>query len=547
MVKKYSQSKRAVEISSILMKYGFEIIIINVVPSKIKKFLTKKEDPVIVTLPIIPKLVKKMGKSKKEISNLDMYKRFCLALQELGCVFVKFGQIMSTQQEALPPEFIKELKVLRDDVEVVPFKEVKSVIESHIGDSIKNTFSYFNEDAIAGASLSQVYEARLKDGTEVVLKVQRPDIREKVDIDLIILNYLAYKSKLFSELRIYNISGIVKDFSRQIIEELDFVRDGKNADILATNMKKVEGVYIPKIYWKYSGPQVLVMERINGVRIDDLNGLKQMNLDPHTIALNALHAYLTQIFQDGFFHGDPHSGNLIILESGDIAFLDFGLIGILRPEKRTLLLRLIIGMINTDVNDLIEVFEELGVMVRDDSLDSFKDDLYVSLMETKREESKNASLETFNVITDVLRKYNLRVPISTMLMIKVITMVGDFIITIDPDFIILDEIEPYLGKIVRDNIVDNTKRTIRRIPNAIYEFSKIPESINVASKKISDGNFTLVLDNKDIDRLGKHIDRAVTKIMFGVGFIFIIVGVILYIYIVENLPYIAEILNRIVS
>lgn len=547
MVKKYSRSKRAVEISSILMKYGFEIFIINIIPSKIKKLFTKKEDPVIVTLPLISKLVKTIVKTKMEKSNLDMYRRFCLALQELGCVFVKFGQIMSTQQEALPPELIKELKVLRDDVEVVPFKEVKPIIESHIGGSIKKAFSYFNKEAIAGASLSQVYEARLKDGTEVVLKVQRPDIREKVDIDLSILKFLAYKSKLFSELNIYNISGIVKDFSRQIIDELDFVRDGKNADILATNMKEVEGIYIPKIFWKYSGSQVLVMERINGVRIDDLNEIKKMNLDPHTIALNALHAYLTQIFQDGFFHGDPHSGNLIIMESGDIAFLDFGLIGVLRPEKRALLLRLIIGMINTDVNDLIEVFEELGVKVRPDWLDSFKDDLYVCLMATKNEESKNASLETFNDITEVLRKYHLRVPIATMLMIKVIAMVGDFILTIDPDFIMIDEIEPYLGKIVQDNMVDNTIKTIRMLPNSIHEFSKIPEIINDAGKKIADGNFTLVLDNKNIDRLGKHIDRAVTKIMFGVGFIFIIVGVILYIYIAEILPYIAEILSRIVS
>jgi ubiquinone biosynthesis protein len=520
---------------------------LNVIPSKIKSFFTKKKDPVIVTLPFIPKLVKAVGKSKTQISNIDKYRRFTLALQELGSVFVKFGQIMSTQQEALPPALIRELKVLKDDVEVVPFKEVKSVIENHIGGSIKNNFSYFNETAIAGASLSQVYEARLKDGTEVVLKVQRPNLREKVRIDLSILKFLAYKSKLFSELNIYNISGIVNAFSKQIIEELDFVRDGKNADILAKNMKEVEGIYIPKIFWEYSGPQVLVMERINGVRIDDLNEIKKMNLDPHKIALNALHAYLTQIFQDGFFHADPHSGNLLIMESGDIAFLDFGLIGVLRPEKRTLLLRLLMGMINTDVNDLIEVFEKLGVSVRANWLDSFKDDLYVSLMATKNEESKNASLETFDVITDVLRKYHLRVPIVTMLMIKVITMVGDFIITIDPDFIIIDEIEPYLGRIVQDNIVDNTVRTIRRLPDSIYEFSKIPESINDAGKKISDGNFTLVLDNKNIDRLGKHIDRAVTKMMIGVGFIFIIVGVILYIYIAEILPYIAEILSGVGS
>ena len=550
--KNFTRTKRAIEISAILMKYGFEVFIINVVPRKIKKFLNiKAENPVLVSLPIIPKLIGKtkklIGKTKKEIANLNMYKRLCLSFQELGCVFIKFGQIMSTQQEALPPELIQELKELRDNVEVVPFAEIKPIIETQIGGSINDIFSYFNEEAIAGASLSQVYEAEFLDGTEVVLKVQRPNIREKIEIDLSILDYLANKSKLFSDLRIYNISAIVKDFSRQLIDELDFVRDGKNADILATNMKDVEGVHIPKIYWKYSGTHLLVMERVRGVRIDDLEGIKQMDLDPHTIALNALHAYLIQIFQDGFFHGDPHSGNLIIMEGGDIAFLDFGLIGVLRPEKRTLLIRLIIGMINTDVSDLIDVFEKLGVRLKAEQLDAFKDDLYVSLMATKNDESENASMETFNDITIVLRKYQLRVPLSAMLMIKVITMVGDFISTIDPEFILIDEIGPYLGKIVQDNIIHNSLDMVRRLPNSVYELSMIPENINAIGQKIVDGDFSLTLDNDNIDRLGKHIDKAVTKIMVGVGFIFVIVGGILYIYIAEILPYISEILKRIVS
>ncbi|TFH12845.1 AarF/ABC1/UbiB kinase family protein [Candidatus Bathyarchaeota archaeon] len=312
-------------------------------------------------------------------------------------------------------------------------------------------------------------------------------------------------------------------------------------------MKDVEGVHIPKIYWKYSGTHLLVMERVRGVRIDDLESIKQMNLDPHTIALNALHAYLIQIFQDGFFHGDPHSGNLIIMEGGDIAFLDFGLIGVLRPEKRTLLIRLIIGMINTDVSDLIDVFEKLGVRIKAEQLDAFKDDLYVSLMATKNDESENASMETFNDITIVLRKYQLRVPLSAMLMIKVITMVGDFISTIDPEFILIDEIGPYLGKIVQDNIIHNTLDMVRRLPNSVYELSMIPENINAIGQKIVDGDFSLTLDNDNIDRLGKHIDKAVTKIMVGVGFIFVIVGGILYVYIAEILPYISEILKRIVS
>ena len=248
---KYSRTKRAREISAILIKYGFEIAVVDIVPNRIKKIFRKNE-PIIVPIPIVPKLVK-VVKGSPEISSLNIYRRFRLAIQELGPVFVKFGQIMSTRQESLPPELIKELKLLNNNVEAVPFREIKSTIERYTG-PIQNSFSLFNEKSFAAASLSQEYRAKLKDGTDVVLKVQRPEIREKVTMDLSILKYLAKRSKSFNDLKIYNLSGIIEDFSKQITAELDFVRDGKNAEIFSYEYEGNGGNSHPKnllgIFWK---------------------------------------------------------------------------------------------------------------------------------------------------------------------------------------------------------------------------------------------------------------------------------------------------------
>ena len=260
-----------------------------------------------------------------------------------------------------------------------------------------------------------------------------------------------------------------------------------------------------------------------------------MGIDTRKIALNGLHAYLKQIFQDGFFHGDPHSGNLLVMKNGDIAFLDFGLIGVLRPDKRDLLLRMLMGVINSDVNDLTRVFVLLGIRIKEEWIDLFKDDLYVSLMEGKNEsfDSRKPDTDAFVGITNTLRKYRLQVPVVTMLMIKVIMMVGDYIATIDPEFNFMEEVKPYLGKIVQNSVLDSAKSTILGIPDAAHEMSQVPRSLNEASRQISNGALFVRLSNSDVDRLGNHVDRAVNKILLVVSLMFI-VGIVLLYFLLSN-------------
>ncbi|MCX6655669.1 MAG: AarF/UbiB family protein [Candidatus Bathyarchaeota archaeon] len=495
--------KRLKEIASILTRYGFEITARDLIPMRLEGRLNKRD---------------------QELANLNVYMRFRLAIQELGPVFVKFGQIMSTRPELMPPELIIELKMLNDKVEAVPFGEIRPLIEQHTG-PIEDRFIYLNERPFAAASLSQAHQGKLKDGTVVVLKVQRPGIREKVSVDLSILKFLADKvDSAFIDLKIYNFPGIVEDFSKQITAELDFIRDGKNADLLARNMSTLKGIRVPKIYWEYTGRSILVMEYVRGVRIDYIYGLKKMGVDTHEIALNGLHAYLKQIFQDGFFHGDPHPGNLLVTPKGDIVFLDFGLVGILRPEKRDLLLRMLFGVINTDVNELVRVFNQLGVKINDQWVESFKDDLYLGLLETQNSDPGRPNTDAFVGVTTTMRKYHLQVPEVAVLMIKVIMMLGDDILKLYPEFDFLLEVKPYLGEIVKDRILSQAKKTIFSLPDIIPGIVEIPRNINEATKRLSTGDIRLRLAHDDIDRLDRRIDRAGYKVLLGLVLASILIG-----------------------
>jgi ubiquinone biosynthesis protein len=281
---------------------------------------------------------------------------------------------------------------------------------------------------------------------------------------------------------------------------------------------------VPKIYWEYTGSSILVMEYIRGVRIDYVYGLKKMGVDTHEIALNGLHAYLKQIFQDGFFHGDPHPGNLLVTPKGDIIFLDFGLVGILRPEKRDLLLRLLLGVVNVDVNELVRVFNQLGMKINDQWVDSFKDDLYLGILETQNSDLGKPNTEAFVAITNTMRKYHLQVPTVAMLMIKVIMMLGDDISKLNTEFNFLDEVRPYLEEIVKERILSQTKKTIKNLSDMQKGIFEIPGNINEAIKRLSTGNIRFRLAHDDIDRLGRRINRAAYRVLFGMVLASIMVG-----------------------
>ena len=321
----------------------------------------------------------KLPGSAKGSDASTIYERIRLALEELGPTFVKFGQIMSTRTELLPPEMIEQLKKLQDHAKPIPFSEVMTVIEENCP-HWEDCFCDIGETPVASASIGQVHSAYLKDGTKVALKIQRPGIPELIETDILILQSMAERIEtVFPESRLYNPVGMVDDFAHQIVKELDFTREARNADRMSRNFQNVPGIRFPKIFWEFSTPHLLVMEFVEGVRIDDPDAITDMGIDPHAIGVRGFHAYLKMIFEDGFFHGDPHPGNLLVTKEGDIVFLDFGIVGILRPEKRQNFINLLFALSTDDIELMIRSLEGFGIVIAEEDREALRDDLYIMM------------------------------------------------------------------------------------------------------------------------------------------------------------------------
>jgi ubiquinone biosynthesis protein len=498
---------RYAQIIDILGKYGFSIALEKMFPGKPRFRLPTPGGP-------------------PETSTV--YERIRLAIEELGPTFVKFGQIMSTRTELLPPELIEELKKLQDHARPLPFSEVKAVILGTCPD-IDEWFSGIDEMPLASASIAQVHCAVLKDGTRVALKVQRPGIPEIIENDLGILMSMAGRiDAVFPEIRVYNPVGMVQDFALQIRKELDFMRDARNADRMARNFHDVPGIRFPKIYWEYSSSRMLVMEFIDGVRIDDPEAIRSMGLDPHDVGVRGFGAYLKMIFEDGFFHGDPHPGNLLVTKEGDVVFLDFGIVGVLRPEKRQMFINLLFALVTDDIEMMLKSLEGFGIVINEADREALRDDLYIMMHDFgggTEVHQVNFGLMV-NELTDTMRRYRLQVPMNLMLLLKVFVMVLDIGVRLDPGFNFGKEITPFLSKLADTNTLSAAylKRASNSMMEAVDAMFDLPRNVNLMLKRLSTGTVRLEVVDTDLQKLQMALDRASDKIMIGLVVAALVVG-----------------------
>ncbi len=496
---------RYAQIARILSKYGFGIVLQELYPEDRRPDFLKK-DP--------------------EIESDDVYRRIKLALEELGPTYVKLGQILSVRRDVLPAPLIQELQMLTDKVKTVPYEEVQAVIKETCGDT--SQFCIFvDPEPIAGASMSQVHRAKMKDGSDVVFKVQRPDIRELIEVDLTILENLAERAEhSLPYLRPFNPVGLIEEFSKQMRKELDFVLDGKNAETIALNMKDMPEVKIPKIYWEHSGPRLLVMEYIEGVRIDDVDVLKEKH-DVKELADIGFEAYLKQIFMDGFFHGDPHPGNLLVTDEGQIVFLDFGMVGILRPERRLAYSRIFYAIVSNDGDMLIDTLEELGVKIDPDDVENFKDEMYVIYKQTENYELDQFSFgDTMNTMTSILHRYKIVMPGSFMLMIKVISMIADVGSQLNPEFDIIGKTTPYLNKLIISSMfstesLDDAKQVVTR------EILGFPKAFRRFLENFSSGRSRMEVTVPEFRSLNDGVEYLTQKMVYSVLVVGLMISVAL--------------------
>lgn len=500
---------RYAQIVDILSKYGFGIGLEKLFPGRARF---------------------KLPGGDNTAEGTTIYERIRLALEELGPTFVKFGQIMSTRTELLPPEMIDQLKRLQDHAKPVPFSEVMAIIEENCPEW-EDYFGDIEETPVASASIGQVHRAYLKDGTKVALKIQRPGIPEIIELDIGILQSMAERIEtVLPETRLYNPKGMVDDFAHQIVKELDFTRDARNANRMSRNFQNFPGVRFPKIYWEYSKPHFLVMEFIEGVRIDDREAIMEMGLDPHAIGVRGFHAYLKMIFEDGYFHGDPHPGNLLVTKEGDIVFLDFGIVGILRPEKRQNFINLLFALTTDNIELMIRSLEGFGIVIAEEDREALRDDLYIMMHDFSGGDGDGVSQLNFGLVvaelTEAMRRYRLKVPMNLMLLLKVFVMVLDIGVRLDPKFNFGKEITPYLSKLADVNTFSEgyMKRASMALLEGADALLDMPRNINLMLRRLSTGSFKLEIVENDIQKLQMALDRFSDKLLMGMVVASLVIG-----------------------
>jgi ubiquinone biosynthesis protein len=415
--------------------------------------------------------------------------RLRMIFEELGPTFIKFGQILSIRRDLLPEEYFREFEKLQDAVLPVSFAEVARLIREEFGRDIKDVFEEFASEPLASASIAQAHLARIKTGQEVIVKVQRPQIRQLILQDLAIMTHLAQLlARHIPESRRYDPIGLVEEFRKTILQELDFRREGRNADRLRRHLREMPGIAIPQVFWAYSTPRVLTVEYMVGQALRE--AVSRPPEDRHRIATHLYQAFLKQIFEDGFFHGDPHPGNLLFLADGTVCLLDFGIVGRISRERLTGLGNILLAIMEQDVEALVDECVTLGLMPADMDRQAIQyelDDLLAENLELPlREISLGDILET---LFEMGRKHRLRVHSNLVLLGKTLITIEAVIRTLDPAFALVEEARGEMQRLARtrlspDVVFKTGWRTARQFSHLAH---RLPQRLERILQHVEEG------------------------------------------------------------
>jgi ubiquinone biosynthesis protein len=421
--------RRYRQITQTLVRYGFGFLVQQARPSRLGARRGRPEPP---TPPPARYLVQ--------------------ALEELGPTFVKLGQILSTRPDLLPPAFVAELSRLQDHVASFPFAQARVLVETELGAPLAQLFASFEPVPLAAASLAQVHAATLPDGSEVVVKVQRPGIEDLVATDLDILHDLAQLAEeQFPELELYDIPSLAEEFAHTLRGELDFRREGHNADRFRRNFAGNPTLYIPRVYWELSTQRVLTLERIRGIKIDDLEALAAAGLDRHRLALHATEIVMQEVFEDGFFHADPHPGNLAALPGEAIAAMDFGMVGRLARPLREQMVPLFTAVVRRDAEAIVEHLLRLSIVGRGVDRAGLRHDLEWLLQKyAGRPLSEIRANEVLEQALPIAFRRRLRLPNDLWLLSRMLGVLEGLGLKLDPGFDPFTIARPYAERFIQE-------------------------------------------------------------------------------------------------
>ncbi len=385
--------------------------------------------------------------SREGYSSLPAPRRLRLAIEELGTVAIKLGQFLSTRPDLLSEEFLRELESLQDTVPPFPYEQVRAQVQAELGYPLEELFASFEPEPIAAGSLAQVHLAQLPSGEDVVVKVQRPEIEETIEEDLSILADLAAALEQRTEwARLWGLADLAAELSRTLGEELDFTGEGHNADLIRENSEGEPEVWIPRVHWDRTSRRVLTLERVGGLKISDTAGLEAAGADLRAIAHTFARVTLKHMLLDGFFHGDPHPGNVLVDSSGRIVLMDFGMVGEVDEEMRSKLVALVMALVHRDVDRLARALLAIAASDTRTRVDEgeLRRDLRRLLRRYYRMPLREVPVsEALNETASLARKHHVRMPADLMLLVKALVTIEGIATQLDPEISIVDVAEPF--------------------------------------------------------------------------------------------------------
>lgn len=413
------------------------------------------------------------------------------SLISLGPTFIKIGQALGTRADLLPLEYVRELATLQDQVPQFPTAEAFQIVESELGRSLHEAYAEIDNEPIAAASLGQVYRARLATGEEVAVKVQRPNLKETIAFDIAILFRLVKLTNRFFPKANENADweGMLREFHSTIFEEMDYVKEGRNADRFRYNFRTWRAVRVPKIFWSHTNTRVLTLDFIRGTKVVDIEGLKANRISPVKVNRLLIRTYLKQLLEDGFFHADPHPGNLLVMDSGHLAFFDFGMVGRITPKLQTQMIDAFFHVVGRDVRGLGQDIINLNFLkpgVDPETVRPVVESLFTHYLNLRLGEVNFKEL-TYD-LAEVIYDYPFRLPSNfTYIMRALMTLEGIGVVT-DPGFSFFETAKPYAkefmlrreGKLFRKMIFD--KLTGRENGDGRIAWSRVWKLTKMAAK-----------------------------------------------------------------
>ncbi len=469
----------------------------------------------------------KLGAWNAERENYGTPQRLRYALEELGPAFIKLGQLLSIRPDLLGPEYIAELEKLQNEVPPIAFAEVLEVC-AQSGLDPECDFQAIDPVPLAAASIAQVHQAVLKGGEKVVIKVQRPGIEKIIETDLMIL---ADMGRLLEKRtgwgRLYKVTEIVAELSEALRKELNFEQEGRNADLFYHNYRNDRHVLIPRVYWQYSSRRVLTLQYLDGIKISDFAQLKQANLETAKIAENLLAALFTQIYEEGFFHADPHPGNISISPSGQIIFYDFGQVGILDEVLKEHCIDLLLGMIRYDVDGVTRALLAIGISAQYVNREELRQD--VARLEQKYYGLPLAQIKLGVAMAELLElstRYQVRIPPSLSLMVKMLMTIESIIAQLDPQISIVDIAEPYGRRVMLSRYAP--EHVAHKLQGVALDYIRILKNLPVNLEKIvslvGEGEFKIKMEDVNLNKMTAKFDIMSNRLSLAIIVASIIIG-----------------------